>query len=98
GLTTGTVTGINPDGTINGGPTNIDAAAYTNVQPTTGGVTTLYTLDSTLNALYIQNPANTGTQTMALPLGVDFGTVNGFDIPEGVKVATANAPAVGNGF
>ena len=98
GSTSGSVPGINPDGSINGGPTSVNAAAYTNVMATTGGVTTLYTLDSGTNALYIQNPANGGTQTNPLPTGVDFTAVNGFDIPEGVNVAATNAPATGSGF
>src|SRR5439155_1573089 len=39
GLTSGTVTGTNPDGPINTGTTNVDAAAYTNDQPNNGNVT-----------------------------------------------------------
>ena len=44
------------------GSTGVSATAYTNSygQSLTGGVTTLYTLDSTLNTLFIQNPPNNG--------------------------------------
>ena len=51
---------ISPDTAINGlppGSTGVSAAAYTNSygQPA-GSITTLYTLDSTSNSLFIQNP------------------------------------------
>jgi hypothetical protein len=99
GASSGNVPGINPDGSINGGPTSVNGAAYTNVSATPSGVTTLYTLDSGANALYIQSPANGGTQSNPpLPTGVDFTAVNGFDIPEGVNVTAPNAPATGSGF
>jgi hypothetical protein len=103
GVTTGTVSGINPDGAINGsGSFGVSAAAYTNSY---GGTvtTTLYTLDATLNALLIQNPPNTGTETTAhvVTLGgspLDFTNVNGFDIPPGVSITTSNTPASGFGY
>ena len=98
------VPGVNPDGSISGGSTGVSANAYTNSYgQLTGGVTTLYTLDSVSNSLFIQNPPNTGTQTaqVAVKLGgstLDFTSVNGFDIPAGVTVSTANSPATGFGF
>ena len=92
GLTTGTVTGTNPDGTITRA-TTVNGAAYTNSLATTGSPTTLYTLDSAANMLFIQNPPNVGTETVPLPLGVDFTAVNGFDVPEGVNAPANNAPA-----
>ena len=99
----GTVTAI--DTPINGlpaGSTGISAVAYTN-SSIGATVTTLYTLDSVSNSLFIQNPANGGTQTSPLAVVVggsplDFTSVNGFDIPAGVRVSSANAPAVGFGF
>src|SRR5262249_2515968 len=97
----GSVTGTNPDGPINTFVTGVDAIAYTNSfgQTLTGGVTTLYTLSSVSNALYIQNPPNSGTQTLPIPItlngaALDFTAVNGFDIPAEVR-STSNAPASG---
>ncbi len=93
--------GINPDGAINGGTTTVNGTAYTNNHPN-GSFTTLYTLDDSSDSIYIQVPPNNGTQTFAqsvtlnsLPL--DFGSVNGFDIPSGVNTAASNA-AVTSGF
>jgi hypothetical protein len=98
--------GINPDAAINGsGSTGVSAAAYTNsfAQQLTGGATTLYTLDATTHSLFIQNPPDGGTQTQGqtVTLGgntLNFTAVNGFDIPAGVSVPIANAPAAGFGF
>ena len=100
GLTSGTVTGTNPDGATNAGTNSVDAAGYTNNQPNNGGVTTLYTLDSVSNSLFIQNPANGGTQSLGqtVTLGgstLDFTAANGFDIAAGVNAPTANAPVAG---
>ena len=85
-----------PDTPINGlpaGSTGVSAVAYTN-SSIGATVTTLYTLDSVSNSLFIQNPANGGTQTsqLAVALGgsaLDFTSVNGFDIPAGVRVSSA---------
>src|SRR6185295_7279613 len=63
GLTSGTVNGTNPDGATSVGASAVDAAAYTSNQANTT-VTTLYTLDAGGNRLFIQNPANSGAQTM----------------------------------
>lgn len=93
--------GTNPDGTINGsGATGISGAAYTN-SFAGATATTLYTLDDANNRLLIQNPPNNGTQTspLAVTLGgnpLDFSSINGFDIPRNVSVATSNTAA--NGF
>jgi len=99
----GATTGTNPDGAIGGFTTTVDGAAYTNNQPNTG-VTTLYTLDSVNNNLYIQNPPNAGTQTSqtTVTLGgstLDFSLPKGFDIVPGVDAATSNAAVTtGSGF
>lgn len=92
--------GTNPDGSINGGTTTADGTAYTNSFPSTA-VTTQYILDAVTDALYLQNPPNAGTATNPLAITLngnplDFTAVNGFDIPSGVTVAAANAPATGN--
>ena len=99
--------GVNPDGAISGlpdGSTGVSANAYTNsYAQSAGGVTTLYTLDSVSNSLFIQNPPNTGTQTaqVVIKLGgntLDFTSVNGFDIPASVTASAANGTAAGFGF
>jgi hypothetical protein len=100
--------GTNPDGPINGlpsGSTGVSAAAYTNAyaQPLTGGVTSQYTLDAASNALFIQTPPNTGTQTGTLPLTLggaplDFTDINGFDIPPGAAVSASGTSTTGNAY
>ena len=79
--------GVQPDGNINGlpaGSTGVSGAAYTN--NFSGAVnTTLYTLDATTDSLFIQNPANSGTETSQVQLRLngqvlDFSAVNGFEI------------------
>ncbi len=93
----GTVAGANPDGAINGATTSVSAAAYTNNRPNNGNITTLYTLDPTTNALFIQNPPNAGTQTSGVTVTIfgvavlDFTAVSGFDIAPGVNAAASNA-------
>lgn len=103
-----TTDGINPDGSINGGPagsTGVTAAAYTNSfgQSLTGGVTTQYVIDPASNTLFIQNPPNAGTLTAPQPItlngaALDFVEANGFDIPASVRVTTSASPAAGSGF
>lgn len=93
------VAGNNPDGGIKGAATAVTATAYTNSFSSPTGattVTTQYTLDSTANALLIQNPPNSGTQTSAIGVTVggsplDFTAINGFDIPTAVVAPSANA-------
>jgi hypothetical protein len=92
----GGTTGTNPDGSVNGGTTQVDASAYTNNQPNNGSVTTLYTLDAATNKLFIQNPPNAGTQTLSLTVTLngnplDFTSQGGFDIAAGVNAAASNA-------
>jgi len=62
-----------------GGSPNIVGAAYTN---SFAGATstTLYTLDSSTDGLYIQNPPNNGTENLVGALGVDTSDLVGFDI------------------
>ncbi|HEY1187109.1 MAG TPA: DUF4394 domain-containing protein, partial [Gemmata sp.] len=98
----GSVSGINPDGAINGlpaGATGVAGTAYTGTdQP--GGPTTQYTLDAGADALFIQGAGNSGTQSNKLPITLNgaplnFTAVSGFDIPDAVEVASAGAPATG---
>jgi hypothetical protein len=93
---------VNPDGSINGGTTTVNATAYTNSAPNVTR-TTQYTLDSVSNTLFIQNPPNSGTQISPLVVTLngtplDFTSVNGFDIPSGVNVSVSNTPATGQAF
>lgn len=95
----GSVSGLNMDGPVNGATTTLDDAAYTN-NISNVSVATLYTIDSTTNSLYIQNPPNAGTQTLPITVTLggpplDFGSESGFDIPSGVNVVTSNTPATG---
>ena len=95
------VAGVNPDGSINGGSTTVDGAAYTNNRPNNGNITTLYTVDATTDSLFIQNPPNAGTQVLAsaLTLGgnpLNMTRVGGFDILPGVNAPASNA-AVSSG-
>jgi hypothetical protein len=88
--------GLNPDGAINTGTTTVGEAAYTNNQPNNLNITTLYTLDESSNALFIQSPPNAGTQTLVQTVTengstLDFSAIAGFDIPPGVNAAVSNA-------
>lgn len=97
------VAGLQMDGAVNGGTTTLDGAAYTNNLPNNGGTTTLYTLDSATDSLYIQNPPNAGTQTLPVLVTaggnrLDFGAANGFDYPPRVSDAGNNEVAQGVAF
>lgn len=66
-----------------GADPNVVGAAYTNNRPPTPGVTpttTLYGIDSTRNALVLQNPPNNGILNTVGLLGVDVPDLLGFDI------------------
>jgi len=107
---------INPNnGTIAGSDTNITGlpsgssgvtgAAYTNSfgRSAGTGVTTLYTLDPSSNALFIQNPPNNGVETMEQPVTLngsplDFSAASGFDIPPAVQASANNAAASGPAY
>ncbi len=102
GVDGGAATGTQPDGNINGDSTGVSGAAYTNNfgQSLSGGTTTLYTLDAIGDTLFIQNPANAGTNGTGLPITMGVGAfnftdVNGFDIPAGVRVTTSGSAASG---
>jgi len=83
---------ITVDGNLNPGTPAVSAVAYTN----SFGVattTTLYDIDATTDRLLVQSNPNAGTLTDVGPLGVDFQTVNGFDIASnnaGGSAATTN--------
>lgn len=91
----GSVTGVNPDGALNGATTAAAGASYTNsVAGTT--ITTLYTLDAGSSRLFIQTPPNAGTQVMPVNITLGgtpllFSAPVGFDLQADVRTATSNA-------
>lgn len=96
-----TLEGIQADSNLNGATTSIAATAYTNsffgVAPTTPpGSTTQYTINTTTDELFIQNPPNSGTQTRVGALGVDFSGTAALDIVS--QPATATTPASNTAF
>jgi hypothetical protein len=72
-----------------GADPNIVGAAYTN-NFAGAGATVLYDIDSSVDALVIQNPPNTGILNTVGPLGVDTSDQVGFDISQGTGVAYAS--------
>lgn len=76
------------DGGINGPASGADAAAYTN-SFSGAATTTLYDISSATDTLYTQVPPNNGTLVTVGPLGVDAGSINGFDIFAGDSSAFA---------
>ncbi len=95
--------GVNPDASVQAEfGTQIVGAAYTS-NWASPPFTTQYTLDQTFGRLYVQNPPNSGVQTMLMPLmvGSDPFVLNGdtgFDIPPGPAGTGANLPAFGFGY
>lgn len=76
---------------------NVVGAAYENaVFFARAGSTTLYAIDSGLNILVEQNPANAGTLVTEGPLGFDVPDMLGFDISGRSRIGYA-AWATGNG-
>ncbi len=72
------------DGTLSYTPpaaaSGITGAAYTNNDVDLNTATTLYDLDSAMDQIVIQSPANSGTLAATGKLGVDTGPTVGFDI------------------
>jgi cysteine-rich repeat protein len=94
----GASAGIQMDGPINGATTTVQACAYTN-NSAGQTVTTLLTIDQNSDALYVQNPPNSGLQTLPQAIAPVIDFVRSFDVPAGVDVAIANsAPTSGTGF
>ena len=89
--------GVNPDGAISAPlATQLAATAYTsNINAPIA--TTQYTLDQLSSKLYLQNPPNSGTQTLGLDVTLagqplEFAGGVGFDIAPGVFTSVANTP------
>jgi cysteine-rich repeat protein len=89
-------TGVQADSTINGPTTRLDECAYTN-NSVEQEVTTLYTLNQATDQLYIQNPANSGTQTLIQTLPTTVEAITGFDIAAGLNTAGGASP-VSSGY
>lgn len=72
------------DGTLSYTPptpaTGVAGSAYTNNDLSTNTGTTLFALDTNLDQIAIQAPANNGTLSATGLLGVDAGAIAGFDI------------------
>ena len=89
------------DGTLTYPPatipaTGVTAAAYTNNDLDPSTATTLFDLDTTLDQISVQSPANAGSLAPTGKIGVDAGSSAGFDIysPLGNgKAASATALA-----
>jgi hypothetical protein len=99
-----TAAGVNPDMPISAPlATQIAATAYTNASTGTTA-TTQYTIDQLSAQLYIQNPPNSGVQTLPQTIRLNaqdfvFGGGVGFDIAPGVAVMTSNMPVTtGQGY
>lgn len=70
---------VTTDDAINGAATGVVGAGYTN--SASGAVaTTLYTIDSATDQLFIQAPPANGIQTVVGALGIDVGSILEFDI------------------
>jgi len=81
---------------LNPGNPNIVGSAYTNNFDGTL-TTTLYGIDSSLDALFIQNPPNGGVLTMVGPLGFNTSGLVGFDISGQTGIAYAALTPVTGG-
>lgn len=80
------------DGTLSSAPpaaaSGITGAAYTNNDADPNTATTLFDLDSALDQIVIQSPANSGTLAPTGKLGVDTGLAIGFDIFSDIRNGT----------
>jgi hypothetical protein len=88
-VTAGTLAGADND--LNPSTIPIDEVAYTN-NGRHGSVTTLYTISAVTDALYIQTPPNSGTQTLPVALSQSVDAVLGFDLDSQAVTTTSNTP------
>jgi hypothetical protein len=96
----GAVSGVNPDGVINGLPDGAGAGvtAY-GPDPASPGTTRQYTLDPGSNALFVQDSTRGGTQTHLVDITLDgapldFTAATGFDISQNGAVAALTVDGV----
>ena len=87
GVTAGTtlVDGVLTYPPVTAAATGVTGAAYTNNDLDPGTATTLYDLDTNLDQIAIQSPANAGSLAPTGKLGVDAGTDAGFDVVSTLK-------------
>ena len=76
------------DGTLTYPPattpgSGVSAAAYTNNDLDAATATTLFDLDTAMDQVAVQAPANAGSLSATGKLGVDAGSDAGFDIGQG---------------
>jgi hypothetical protein len=71
----------------------VTGAAYTNNDLDPATATTLYDLDTTLDQVAIQSPANAGSLAPTGKLGVDAGTDAGFDVYSDLKTGRTSTVA-----
>jgi hypothetical protein len=74
---------VQMDTALNGATTRVDALAYTNNQ-LGASASTMYVVDSAIDSLCIQEPANAGTIDNCLALATPVDAVDGLDIAPGV--------------
>lgn len=92
------INGLNMDANISGASNFVEEAAYTNNAPN-GSITTLYTLDSSTDNLFIQASPSSGIQGAAQSLGIALDAIRGFDIPGGVNAPSSDSAVTeGTGF
>jgi len=73
--------------------TGVTGAAYTNNDSDPNTATTLFDIDSTMDQVAIQSPANSGTLAPTGKLGVDTNAVVGFDIYSEIRNGTTSCLA-----
>jgi hypothetical protein len=69
--------------------TGVTGAGYTNNDTDPGTATTLFDIDTTLDQVAVQSPANAGSLSPTGKLGVDFSGDVGFDVYSVVRDGTA---------
>ena len=77
-VTDGALTYVLPTGNV--AATGVAGAAYTNNDLSATTATTLFVLDTNLDQIAVQSPANAGSLAATGKLGVDAGAAVGFDI------------------
>ncbi|GAB2596553.1 DUF4394 domain-containing protein [Microlunatus antarcticus] len=88
-VTDGALTYVLPTGNVPG--TGVAGAAYTNNDLAAATGTTLFVLDTNLDQIAVQSPANAGSLAATGKLGVDAGAGVGFDIFSDIKSGRTNS-------
>lgn len=98
----GAATGTNMDGAINGPVGGVDATAYARPNAN-ASATTQYTLAAATDTLYVQNPPNSGTETVPVPLvqsgsPYDASSAKGLALLPGTQPGASNQPVTGSAY